>query len=127
MQQGSQSTSPPTTPLAPVIYPEDVPSLDILLDLAKERVKEENEQISTLDTKAGFALGSASLLTAGVAAFQQTVFEVSRSLFAENRTLPDWARWVIVILAGIALGFYLFWCIRVIRLTRYASFRRLLR
>ncbi len=50
-----------------------LPSLDFVLDEIKARREVSSSQISTLDTKASFVLGAASLLIAGVTGFQGAI------------------------------------------------------
>lgn len=88
--------------------PDNGPSLDFLLTLAQTRIDEENKLISTLDTKAGFALGSASLLTTGVAAFGKTVFDVAGKLAESDLRLADEPKAIIAVLVLGALFSFLF-------------------
>ena len=74
---------PPEVTTQTELSEEEVPSLDLMLEMARKRIDEENAQFSALDTKAGFVLGSASLLTAGVAAFQRTAFDVGIALLEQ--------------------------------------------
>ncbi|HEY0071667.1 MAG TPA: hypothetical protein VGE04_17005 [Chloroflexia bacterium] len=69
---------------------ESILSLDVILEVARERVKEQNSYIGVLDTKAGFVIGSASLLTAGLAGFFDTVFQSIDALILSQpiQTLP---------------------------------------
>lgn len=69
---------------------ESILSLEVILEVAKERVKEQNSYIGVLDTKAGFVIGSASLLTAGLAGFFDTVFQSIEALVASQpiQTFP---------------------------------------
>jgi ABC-type dipeptide/oligopeptide/nickel transport system permease component len=46
---------------------DDVPSIDIILDLTRERVAAQLTRITGMDTKAGLVLASASLLTGALA------------------------------------------------------------
>jgi hypothetical protein len=82
-------------------------SLDVILEAARKRIEEQNALISVLDTKAGFVLGSASLLTAGVGTFARTAFDVSERLSTANLKLDDSSRKGLLILAALALLFYL--------------------
>lgn len=44
----------------------DWPSLDVVFDAVKGRVAEQHGLIATLDSKAGFSLAAASILTGGI-------------------------------------------------------------
>jgi hypothetical protein len=55
-------TAPKLVPSDPAA---DTPSLDVLIDIAKARIAAQGAQFSTIDTKANFALGAASLVLVG--------------------------------------------------------------
>jgi hypothetical protein len=80
--------SPDSGP-ASTTEPQDGPSLDVLLDVAKRTMDSHNSHIATLDSKAGFVFGSASLLLAGIAAFQKGAFDTIANL-SKNGTPVDW-------------------------------------
>jgi len=44
----------------------DSPSLNVIFDAVKERVEDQKGRIAALDTKAGFTLGAATILTGGI-------------------------------------------------------------
>ncbi|MGA7732453.1 MAG: hypothetical protein WCD37_14435 [Chloroflexia bacterium] len=82
----------------------NVASLDAMLDVAKRKLDAQNSQISTLDSKAGFVLGSASLLTAGIAAFQKGAFDAIDTLARNNAALPSWVHPVLSVLVLVAVA-----------------------
>jgi hypothetical protein len=59
-------------------------SLSVLYDYAQNFIQQQLSQADALDTKASFVLGSASLLAAGVVAFQQALGSVGASLKTHN-------------------------------------------
>lgn len=64
----SSSESAPHVDLNPETYP----SLDIVLDLTREKLASQLSYVDALDTKASFVLGSATLLTAAAVAVRGT-------------------------------------------------------
>lgn len=76
---------------------DDYPSLDIVLDLTKEQIQSQLSQHNSLDGKAGFVLGSASILTGVLLAWHPPTAQITfpRSVFLQG--LPI-----------IAIGTYLF-------------------
>lgn len=78
------------------------PSLDVVYEYVKDQVGVQNDQINALDGKAGFILGSASLLTAGAASFQAVLSDSSSKLLA-NGLNP----FVLQGITVLALVFYL--------------------
>ncbi len=70
------------------------PSLELIYDEIKGRLTYQVAQIGALDTKANFGLGSATLLTAGVATLGETV---GTSFIAALLTIAALAVYVLVI------------------------------
>lgn len=85
----------------------DVDTLDLIYDVGKDYIKEQSTRISIFDTKAGFVLGSASLLTTGVAAFGKSAFDVASQMAKEGKTLELWQGNITICLVAIALLMYL--------------------
>jgi hypothetical protein len=63
---------PPDEPVPPI--DPSSPSLDVIFDALRARLSAQDAQIATLDGKAGFVLGSASLLTAGAVGLRGAIF-----------------------------------------------------
>ncbi|HEX8598507.1 MAG TPA: hypothetical protein VF952_08330 [Chloroflexia bacterium] len=66
-------------------------SLSIIYDLVQQRVTAQYERINSLDTKAGFVLGSATLLTGGISALQQVAITTMTDLNSKDpSTVAQW-------------------------------------
>lgn len=67
------TTSPVASPAeraASQVDPSTVPSLELALDLTREQLAAQKDQGTALDTKAGFVLGAASLLTSALTSYK---------------------------------------------------------
>ena len=80
-------------------------SLNLIWDQAKATAEEQKTQITSLDTKAGFVLGSGSVLAAGVASFQGG-FQSLPDLIRRG-TVPGWIPYLLSGLVLLTLGAYL--------------------
>ncbi len=85
----------------------ELESLELIYDTVKASIDAQNAQISSYDTKAGFVLGSASLLTAGAVGFQKTAFDVASNLAQKQLLLDPWVKPTMVLLTIAAMAFYL--------------------
>src|SRR5437867_4450002 len=71
------------------------PSIDLVHETVDARLEAQNELIRSYDTKAGFVLGSASLLLVGLGGFDKTTFDVLPKLLAKNLLVPELLAWAI--------------------------------
>lgn len=89
----------------PMTYSNSAPSLDVVFDYVKIYSESQDTQISALDSKAGFVLGSASLLTTGVSVFQSSSLSASAQLVIRG-IIPVWSYWLVFSLLCLALITY---------------------
>lgn len=107
-------------------------SVNVVCDVVDYRLKEQEEKIKALDTKAGFVLGSASLLITGLAGLQKTVFDMSTYLavkhlvfdYASKATIAGLTILAVVAYFALVVASYHAYKIReYLTLTRVDEFR----
>jgi len=86
--------------------PADYPSLDIILDFTRDQLAAQHSYASALDSKAGFVLGSASLLSGLLVAWRppQSDVQYPLALQALVEALPGF----VTALPLVVIGIYLF-------------------
>lgn len=82
-------------------------TLDVLFDVAKNRLSLQDSQADALDTKAGFVLGTATILTGVVVAFQQAAMDAIARAIGNNLLLRVAATLIVLALVGLVVSIYL--------------------
>ncbi|HEX8600723.1 MAG TPA: hypothetical protein VF952_19675 [Chloroflexia bacterium] len=82
-------------------------TIDVLFALAQNKLSVQDSQINALDSKAGFVLGSATILTAAVLAFQQAAVEAISKVFGESLIQRLVLTAVVVVLVIIIAALYI--------------------
>ena len=97
------SDTPLVSTMEPVLSAQASASLDVLMEYINRHLDSLDSQISTLDNKAGFVLGSASLLIAGIGGFASAMDTTTPKLVTQGIISSDWQLLIFIpiVVAGI--------------------------